>query len=159
MKRLLLISAGVLAAGGVAATPAMVGLTNNPSFSHQIPIRVPSQVHLPKLVDDHGTDLTSPASTVRTSHSPEPGDDRGGATRHVEPGDDRGGATGEAEPGDDRGGATRHVEPGDDRGGATASTEPGDDRGRDSGGGTSGGDDNSGRGGSGGGSDDGTSHG
>ncbi len=104
MKRLLLISAGVLAAGGVAAAPAVAGLTHNPSFSHQIPIRVPTQVQLPQLADDHGTDVTSPTSTSRPVRSPEPGDDRGGDTRHAEPGDDRGSSAHESEPGDDRGG-------------------------------------------------------
>ncbi|MDT4913922.1 MAG: hypothetical protein QOC66_3050 [Pseudonocardiales bacterium] len=142
MKRLLLIAAGVIAAGGVAAAPAVAGLTDNPSFSRQIPIRVPSQVQAPQLVDDHGEHARLAPTSTRTptsAHTVEPGDDRGGSTRHVEPGDDRGGAT-------------RHVEPGDDRG---ATTEPGDDRGGSGSGSGGGGSGGSGRGGS----DDGGSHG
>jgi uncharacterized sporulation protein YeaH/YhbH (DUF444 family) len=134
MKRLLLIAAGVIAAGGVAAAPAVAGLTDNPSFSRQIPIRVPSQVQAPQLVDDHGAHVRLAPTSTRTqtsAHNVEPGDDRGGSTRHVEPGDDRGGAT-------------RHVEPGDDRGGSGSG---------------SGGSDGSGSGRGRGGSDDGASHG
>jgi hypothetical protein len=43
MKRLLLILAAIVATGGIAATPAVAGLAGNPSFSHQIPVPVPSQ--------------------------------------------------------------------------------------------------------------------
>lgn len=93
MKRLVLISTGILAAGGIAVAPAIAGLTDNPSFSHQIPIRVPSQAHEPRL-----------------------GDDSGSATRHVEPRDDRGGATRLAEPGDDSRGRPTSSERGDDNG-------------------------------------------
>jgi hypothetical protein len=139
MKRLVLITASALVAGGVAAAPAVAGLAGNPSFSHQIPVRVPSQVRTPQLVDDHSRDAR-PSPTATHSHS---------ATRHAEPGDDRGGETRHAEPGDDRGGPSRGAEPGDDRGGAS---EPGDDSGGGHGG--SGSDDNSGTG-----SDDGSSHG
>ncbi len=151
MKRLLLISAGVLAAGSVAAAPGVAGLTHNPSFSHQIPIRVPSQVHLPQLVDDHGADITAPTSTNRTSRSAEPGDDRGSSPRKAEPGDDRGSSPRKAEPGDDRGSSPRKADPGDDRGSSGSSGE--------SGSGGSGSDDNGGHGGSRSGSDDGGSHG
>ena len=95
VKRLLLILGATVAAGGVAAAPAVAGLAGNPSFSHQIPVRAPSQAQPPQLVDDHGRDeatTTVPAVPSRSTH-PEPGDDRSGATRHPEPGDDRGGAT------------------------------------------------------------------
>jgi len=105
MKRLLLILAAIVATGGIAATPAVAGLAGNPSFSHQIPVPVPSQAQSPQFADDHGRDGTVPAA------SPSP-------TRHAEPGDDRGGSgSGHAEPCDDRGGATGHGEPGDDHGG------------------------------------------
>jgi hypothetical protein len=125
MKRLALILAGVALAGGVAATPAVAGLAGNPSFSHEIPVPVPSTAKTPLFADDHSRDgVTAPASTTA-----EPGDDRGGVSRPAEPGDDRGGITPDAEPGDDRGGITPHAEPGDDRGGATPHAEPGDDRG------------------------------
>jgi hypothetical protein len=63
MKRLLVISAGIIAAGGIAVAPAVAGLSDNPSFSHQIPVRAPSQVTAPQLVDDHGTDL-APSPTA-----------------------------------------------------------------------------------------------
>jgi hypothetical protein len=121
MKRLLLILAAIVATGGIAATPAVAGLAGNPSFSHQIPVPVPSQAQSPQFADDHGHDGTVPAASASPTRHAEPGDDRGGATRHAEPGDDRGGdrasAAASAEPGDDRGGATGHGEPGDDHGG------------------------------------------
>ena len=105
MKRLLLILAAIVATGGIAATPAVAGLAGNPSFSHQIPVPVPSQAQSPQFADDHGHDGTVPTA------SPSP-------TRHAEPGDDRGGVTATAEPGDDHGGSgSGHAEPGDDHGG------------------------------------------
>jgi hypothetical protein len=111
MKRLVLILAGVAVAGSVAATPAVVGLTGNPSFSHEIPVPAPSAAKTPVFADDHSRDDgTAPASA-------RPGDGRG-ASVEAEPGDDQG-ITPHAEPGDDRGGQgiTPHAEPGDDRGG------------------------------------------
>lgn len=125
MKRLLLILAAIVAAGGIAATPAVAGLAGNPSFSHQIPVPVPSKAQPPSFADDHGHDgaVITPASaastTTATAH-PEPGDDRGGAAPAVtraEPVDDHGGATPHAEPGDDHGGDTLHAEPSGDHGG------------------------------------------
>jgi len=118
MKRLLLILAAIVATGGIAATPAVAGLAGNPSFSHQIPVPVPSQAQSPRFADDHGRDGTVPTASPSPTRHAEPGDDRGGVTGHAEPGDDRGGSgSGHAEPGDDRGGATGHGEPGDDHGG------------------------------------------
>jgi hypothetical protein len=92
MKRLLLILAAAMATGGIAATPAVAGLAGNPSFSHQIPVPVPSKAQQPQFADDHGQDaaVTAGATASPTAH-PEPGDDRGGMTAHAEPGDDRGG--------------------------------------------------------------------
>ena len=105
MKRLLLILAAIVATGGIAATPAVAGLAGNPSFSHQIPVPVPSQAQSPRFADDHGRDGTVPAASLSPTRHAEPGDDRGGATRHTEPGDDRGGSgSGHAERGDDHGG-------------------------------------------------------
>ncbi len=160
MKRILIVSA-IAAAAAAVSVPAFAGLSHNPSFSHRLPVNVPSQAKVVQL-DDHGqvverrhgrddpaaTRVTSPTHKA-TKGEPEPGDDRGGATngRTSEPGDDRGatsepgddrGATGE--PGDDRGATS---EPGDDRG---ATSEPGDDRGR----GAEPGDDSGGHGGHGG---------
>jgi hypothetical protein len=102
MKRLLLILAGVVAAGGIAATPAVAGLAGNPSFSHEIPVPLPSAARALGFAGDHGHHA-SPASptTARTAATP---DDRGGQRPHAEPGDDRGGASPHIEPGDDRGG-------------------------------------------------------
>jgi len=113
MKRLALILAAVAVAGGMAATPAVAGLAGNPSFSHEIPVPVPSSAKTPLFTDDHSRDGGAAPAVATT----EPGDDRGGATTHAEPGDDHGRAIPHAEPGDDRGGAIPHAEPGDDRGG------------------------------------------
>jgi len=124
MKRMVLILAGVVVAGGVAATPAVAGLAGNPSFSHEIPVPAPSAAKTPLFADDQ----------VRSGATVKPADDHGGQTRHAEPGDDRGGQAPHAEPGDDRGGQAPHVEPGDDRGGVTTAAEPGDDHGRHGGG-------------------------
>jgi hypothetical protein len=108
MKRLLLILAAVVATGGIAATPAVAGLAGNPSFSHQIPVPVPSQAQSPRFADDHGRDGAVPAASPSPTRHAEPGDDHGGATRPAEPGDDRAGdrasAAASAEPGDDHGG-------------------------------------------------------
>jgi hypothetical protein len=110
MKRLLLILAAIVATGGIAAAPAVAGLAGNPSFSHQIPVPVPSKAQPPSFADDHGhaaaADIPASAVSKATAAHPEPGDDRGGATAttHAEPGDDHGGATPHAEPSDDHGG-------------------------------------------------------
>jgi hypothetical protein len=105
MKRLLLILAAIVATVGIAATPAVAGLAGNPSFSHQIPVPVPSQAQSPQFADDHGRDRTVTAASTSPSSHAEPGDDRGGATAHVEPGDDHGGSgSGHGESGDDHGG-------------------------------------------------------
>src|SRR3954451_18918097 len=114
VKRLLLILGATVAAGGVAAAPAVAGLTDNPSFSHQIPVRAPSQAQTPLLIDDHGRDGGAATATASRSAHPEPGDDRTTSTRIPEPGDDRGGVIRHTEPGDDRGGASQSAEPGDD---------------------------------------------
>jgi hypothetical protein len=120
MNKLIYIAVAVAAASGVAATPAIAGLSGNTSFSHQLRVHAPSGAQ-PASVDDHS--LTEhgrsrgPSATPSASKTVEPGEDRVG---EVEPGDDRGAAV---EPGDDKGLA---VEPGDDRG---AAVEPGDDKG------------------------------
>lgn len=111
MKRLALIVAGAVVAGGLAATPAIAGLAGNPSFSHEIPVPVPSAAKAPLFADDHG-----------------------GTIRHAEPGDDHGGTESPVEPGDDHGGTTSHAEPGDDHGGINSPAEPGDDHGDHDGG-------------------------
>jgi hypothetical protein len=112
VRRILLIAAALIAAGMLAATPAIAGLAGNPSFSHDLPVDVPSQAKSPQLADDdhHG----SPTATVTPAPS---------SARHLEPGDEHGSATESAEPGDEHGSATTHVEPGDDHGSATENAE------------------------------------
>jgi len=102
MKRLLLysVAAAAIAAAGI---PAVAGLAGNPSFSHKLPVRAPSQAQLVQF-DDHGQAVHS--STAPTARESEPGDDRRtDGTRAPEPGDDRGSDhAGVTEPGDDSGG-------------------------------------------------------
>jgi hypothetical protein len=108
MKKLSIIAVGaVLAVAVVATVPATLGLIGNASFAESVP--VPSQ-----------------AVVV---------DDKGGLTKHVELGDDAGAhrSTGTVEPGDDKGGLTKHVEPGDDKGGLTKHVETGNDKVADNG--------------------------
>jgi hypothetical protein len=131
MNRFLIVA--VTAAGACAvAFPAFAGLSGNPSFSHRIPVRVPSQAKLVHF-DDHGhpvsVDPTTsspsrvPSSATGSSESePEPTDDHGAASAHVEPGDDHGGARASTEPGDDNSAAGEH---------SSVTSEPGDDNGTD----------------------------
>jgi hypothetical protein len=155
MKRLLFVIVAGVGAVGIAAVPAVAGLAGNPSFSHQLPVPVPSQARVAQFVDDSGHDSsvrsvtatptatpsTTPAKT-RSAH-PEPGDDRSRGSREPEPGDDRSRGSREPEPGDDRGrgSATTTAEPGDDRSGHGSGSDDRSGQG-------SGGDDRSGRGGS-----------
>jgi hypothetical protein len=113
MNRLLIISGLAAAACVAVAVPAVAGLSGNPSFSHRIPVTVPTQAQLVQF-DDRGQ-LRDSATPTPTHHAtPVPGDDRGTA---AEPGDDNR----LNQPSDDRG---TSAEPGDDRG--TAAVEPGD---------------------------------
>ena len=133
MKRLIMIIAGVMVAGGVAAAPAVAGLAGNPSFSHEIPVPVPSTAKTP-LFDDGSRAASAPTTAAvageRSEHKEiEPGDRRGQASRSAEPGDDNGGRTPHAEPSEDNGGLTTHAEPSDDNGGKTPHAEPTDDHG------------------------------
>lgn len=102
MKRLLLYSAAA-AAIAAAGIPAVAGLAGNPSFSHKLPVRAPSQAQLVQF-DDHGQAV--PSTQRPTPRESEPGDDRrNDGTRAPEPGDDRAGVhAGATEPGDDSGG-------------------------------------------------------
>jgi hypothetical protein len=110
MNRLIIASAVAVAAAAVSV-PAVAGLSNNPSFSHRLPVHVPSQAKVVQL-DDHGKVVDAsvrsghPASTTVTSptrsREPEPAGDHGSSTgQSAEPGDDRGQTT---EPADDSGG-------------------------------------------------------
>lgn len=105
MKRLVIVLVAAVAAGGIAAAPALAGLRGNPSFSQQIPVPAPSQAKQPSF----------------------PADDHGGLVSHPEPGDDHGDATEVIEPGDDHGGLVRHPEPGDDHGSLRPHSAPSDD--------------------------------
>ncbi|MEO9236805.1 MAG: hypothetical protein ABI418_01810 [Jatrophihabitantaceae bacterium] len=132
MNRLLVASAIVVGALATA-TPAVAGLAGNPSFSHKLPVRVPSSGQVVQF-DDHGQEVSDnrgsqssrPSATSISTH--EAGDDNGGAStsRSAEPGDDNGGAS-----------TSRSAEPGDDHGSdantataaPTSSGQPTDDHG------------------------------
>ncbi len=68
MIRLPLILTAAAAAAAVAVTPAIVGLTDNPSFSERLPVHVPA----------HASLATFPSQSVAASSF----------TREREPGDD-----------------------------------------------------------------------
>lgn len=110
MKRLPIVGgAAVVAAGALAAIPAVLGLAGNPSFSQQVPVRPPqharvlvlSQSHAPRVVASSATPTPTPTAVapMPSVHSSVP-DDRFPAsasrteaaepTRHLEPADDRG---------------------------------------------------------------------
>ncbi|WP_157749649.1 hypothetical protein [Jatrophihabitans sp. GAS493] len=139
MKRPLLISAFAVAAAAVAAAPAVAGLSGNPSFSHQLPVRVPAQTLAPLLVAHEGDDTASPSSSpsaapssagrsaahppVHPSPSPDAQERHSAApARSPELGDDRGATI---EPGDDHGGAVTATTGPASTGSVT--NEPGDD--------------------------------
>ncbi|MCW2540324.1 MAG: hypothetical protein JWN95_2049 [Frankiales bacterium] len=128
MKRLLIgsaVVAGVIAAG----IPAAAGLSGNASFSHKLPVRVPSQAQVVKF-DDHGH-ATDDSSAARSPQASATATATPRATRTAEPGDDNGGlrTTKTAEPGDDNGGlrTTKTAEPGDDNSGNSGSSNSGSD--------------------------------
>jgi len=128
MKRILLIAAMATAASGIATAPAIAGLVGNQSFSHDLPVRVPSNATSPSLVaDDHGSDRTSPITSITPVSAPTssdnlPGDDHGGVTasRTPEPGDDNGATT---EPSEAATEGSEHTQP------ATTGTASGHDDG------------------------------
>lgn len=137
MKHLLIAASCAAAACGIAV-PAFAGLSGNASFSHSVPVRVPSHATVVKFDDrgrevEPGDDRGGPTSTTTPSapRTSEPGDDRSGSDRG--PGSDDGTPSpSETEPGDDRGTSTA---PGDD---SASSTESGDGGGHDGGSGSSG---------------------
>lgn len=85
-RRLLILLAGVAGAGAIAV-PAAVGLSDNPSFSQRIPVRVPSSAHQVSF-DDHGRAVEHERQVRAGTATPRPTPT---STRHTEPGDDRGG--------------------------------------------------------------------
>lgn len=153
MKRILIISAIVAGAGAVAA-PAVAGLSGNPSFSHDVPVRVPSEARIVQF-DDHGGVLGEDAASRHnrvpspsdTSHGLEPGDDHGRDVSSSPSGggmDDASMATSASagpepsehpspssstsphpEPSDDHGGLSPHPEPSNDRSSSSATHQSG----------------------------------
>ena len=109
----LLIGAGALVAGTLVATPAVLGLSGNSSFSRDIQVPVPSGAHQVHFVENEPSDdrtvAPRPAPTALGEHRRSRGRDDG--ARH-DIGDDRGDDHGHAgrRGGDDHSG-------GDDRSG------------------------------------------
>jgi hypothetical protein len=108
MKRLPIVGgAAVVAAGALAAIPAVLGLAGNPSFSQQVPVRPPqharvlvlSSSHAPRAVPRAATPTVTSVTPTPTVHSVD-SDDRSPASarrsvpadrvRELEPADDRG---------------------------------------------------------------------
>jgi hypothetical protein len=136
MKRPPLIGvAAVVAAGALAAAPAVLGLAGNRSFSEQLPVRPPAHARVLDLRSP-----TAPAIPSRTAHevtSVAPGADHSRSRddrRGVQPPDDRrqststadrreSGSTDDHSRDPDRASDDRQVRPG-------ASAQPEDDRGR-----------------------------
>lgn len=74
LNRLLVLAGSLVAAASVAALPAVIGLSGNPSFSHQLPVHVPSQARAVRLVDGASAVSVAPARTPSPSRI-EAGDD------------------------------------------------------------------------------------
>ena len=53
MNKLFFVALAATAATGIAAAPAVAGLSHNPSFSHQLPVRVPVGAQPVQVADDH----------------------------------------------------------------------------------------------------------
>jgi hypothetical protein len=144
MNKLIYVAVAAAAASGIAAAPAVAGLSNNTSFSHQLPVRVPSGAQTVSVDDEHSLAAhrgPSASPSAKDSRGPEaePSDNRGQDAQDNDVNDvndvnDDNGAV--AEPGDDNGhdgagvtsitlpsaGVTHEAEPepepGDDKGGA-----------------------------------------
>ncbi|HEV7206340.1 MAG TPA: hypothetical protein VGN18_17170 [Jatrophihabitans sp.] len=89
MNRLLVLGGSLVAAAAVAALPAVIGLSGNPSFSHQLPVHVPSQARAVELVDGSSEVSVAPAPSATRSRA-EAADDRpsdGGPSDGGPPGD------------------------------------------------------------------------
>jgi hypothetical protein len=130
MNRFIYAAAAAAVASGIAAAPAVAGLSHNPSFSHKLPVRVPSGAQTVSVSDARDlTEHPSASPSARASHGPEaePSDDRGQDVVDNDLNDDNGhdGAAvnpttaatrqGEPEPGDDNpnhgGASTQPVAP------------------------------------------------
>ena len=80
MNRFIYAAAAAAVASGIAAAPAVAGLSHNPSFSHKLPVRVPSGAQTVSVSDARDlTEHPSASPSAKVSHSPEaePSDDRG----------------------------------------------------------------------------------
>ena len=134
MNRFIYAAAAAAVASGIAAAPAVAGLSHNPSFSHKLPVRVPSGAQTVSVSDARDlTEHPSASPPAKVSHSPEaePSDDRGQDVVDNDPNDDNG-VHGGVEPGDDNGhdgrvvpstaAATHEVEPDPSRAMTTLTT-------------------------------------
>ena len=146
MNRFIFVAVAAAAAGGIATAPAIAGLSHNPSFSHQLPVRVPSGAQTVNVDDEHrrapdgvtfrrsraaGRRPSRATIAGRTPRTTQDAQDNDALDNDVN--DDNGVHGAALEPGDDNGhdgqvvapstAAVTHEaepEPGDDRGGATA---------------------------------------
>jgi hypothetical protein len=146
MLNRLLIGAAGLIAGSLVATPAVLGLSGNSSFSRDIQVPVPSGAHQVRFVEPEPSEATSATPQPRSSEltddrpghdvvSSDATDDHGGL-RSSSSSDDRSGRDGPG--GEDNVGAT------DDVSGADGTSGTDDRRGSNSGSDDSGSDDHSG---------------
>ena len=129
MNRFIYAAAAAAVASGIAAAPAVAGLSHNPSFSHKLPVRVPSGAQTVSVSD--ARDLlehpnASPSEKVTRSPEAEPSDDRGQDVVDNDLNDDNG-VQGAVEPGDDNGHDGRVVVPSTAVTTHEAEPEPGDD--------------------------------
>lgn len=113
--------------------PAVAGLANNPSFSHRLPVQLPTQarlVHFDKhgtvvVGDQHGRDESNPNRGPNASRTGEPGGDA--AVSGVQPSEatDAGGNGGVDPTESDASAEPTQSEP--DGGGSTSSGDTGTD--------------------------------
>lgn len=132
MNRFIFVAVAAAAAGGIATAPAIAGLSHNPSFSHQLPVRVPSGAQTVNVDDEHPLHVHPTASpSAKDSRGPEV-ESRG---PEAEPSDDNGVHGGALEPGDDNGHDGQVVAPATAVSSHEAEPEPehGDDNGGSSG--------------------------
>ena len=129
MNRFIYAAAAAAVASGIAAAPAVAGLSHNPSFSHKLPVRVPSGAQTVTVSDARDLlEHPSASPSAKVSHSPEaePSDDHGHDVVDSDVNDDNGGQ-GVVEPGDDNGHDGRVVVPSTVATTHVAEPEPGDD--------------------------------
>jgi hypothetical protein len=77
MKRLLIIAVLVLAAAAAVVVPAIIGLAGNPSFNHQLPVRVPTQARSgPAVFTDDSLGSRPARATAHRDDDTRPREDR-----------------------------------------------------------------------------------